>query len=326
MDNSQMVDDDPERFQVARDGDHMMVPFQCDTCQFMNVRNRLPCPGSAQDALLLKCLRRVILDCFWSRERSTVQGNWNSIRKSMAVGQTMGMGGEVLPTLGPFPIGDCSGVAISCIMMERSLQPGKNAKTIQFETLRKTRSAHANYAHASCFGTGDTTMQDDGNGSRMSHAVSNSFWFKRFNTGCHRRMGDIWLPDKAASRYVIDACFSLLERNWSDIWERDKHDGFALRRVATAACLILAGYFGGLRGEEINTVDLGVTRKHWDEATKHVGHPHVPLMLTGKFKKQKGLKLFSQPLAAETQGGRKIQVWFHRLMYVLEQANILTAP
>ena len=140
----------------------------------------------------------------------------------------MGMGGEVLPTLGPFPIGDRSGVAIACIMMERSLQPGKNAKTIQFETLRKTRSAHANYAHASCFGTGDTTMQDDGNGSRVSHAVSNSFWFKRFNAGCHRRMGDIWLPDKAVSRYVIDACFSLLERDWSDIWERDKHDGFAL--------------------------------------------------------------------------------------------------
>ena len=78
--------------------------------------------------------------------------------------------------------------------------------------------------------------------------------------------------------------------------------------------MIRAGYFGGLRGKEIKKVDLGVTRKHWGEATKHVGHPHVPLMLTGKFKKQKGLKIFSQPLAAETQGGRKIQVWFHRLM------------
>ena len=39
MDDSKMVDDDPKRFQVARDGDHMMVPFQCDTCQFMNVRS-----------------------------------------------------------------------------------------------------------------------------------------------------------------------------------------------------------------------------------------------------------------------------------------------
>ena len=76
----------------------------------------------------------------------------------MGVSQTMDIGGEVLPTLGPFPIGDRSRVAIACIMMERLLQLGKNAKTIQFETLRKTCLAHANYAHASCFGTGDSTM------------------------------------------------------------------------------------------------------------------------------------------------------------------------
>ena len=90
--------------------------------------------------------------------------------------------------------------------------------------------------------------------------------------------------------------------------------------------MILAGYFGGLWGEGINKVDLGVTRKHWDKATKHIAHPPVPLMLTGKFKKQKGLKLFSQPLASETQGGRKIQVWFHQMIYALEQYNITPGP
>ena len=60
MDDSKMVEDDPKRFQVARDGVHMMVLFQCDTCQFMNVRKLLPCPGNAQDELLMKCLCRVI--------------------------------------------------------------------------------------------------------------------------------------------------------------------------------------------------------------------------------------------------------------------------
>ena len=182
----------------------------------------------------------------------------------MVEGQAMGLGGEDLPTLGLFPIGDCSGVAIACIMMQRSLKPGKNAKTIQFEKLRKTRSAYANYSHASCFGTGDLTMQDNGNRSQVSHAVTNSFWFKRFNAGCHRRMGDIWLPNKAVSRYVIDGCFRVLERDLSDIWDRDKNDVFALWRVATAACVIIAGYFKGLQGEEINKVDLSVTQKHWE--------------------------------------------------------------
>ena len=66
-------------------------------------------------------------------------------------------------------------IHFACIMMKRSLKPGKNAKTIQFKTLHNTCSAHANYAHASCFGTDDSTMQDDCNGSLVSHAVTNSF-------------------------------------------------------------------------------------------------------------------------------------------------------
>ena len=102
-----------------------------------------------------------------------------------------------------------------------------------FITAREERQNHsiqnvANYAHASYFGTGDSTMQNDGNGSRVSHDVTNSFWFKRFRAGCHRCMGDILLPDKAVSRHMIDGCFRLLEREWSDIWERDKHDIFLL--------------------------------------------------------------------------------------------------
>ena len=109
--------------------------------------------------------------------------------------------------------------------------------------------------------------------------------------------------DKAVSLYVIGGCFRVLERDWSDIWDRDKDDVFALRRVAMAACVMIAGYFGGLQGEEINKVDLSVTRKHWKGATGQVEHAHVPLMLLGKFKKQKGIKLFCQPLVSVTKGG-----------------------
>ena len=62
IDDSKMEDDDPKRFEVARDGDHMMFPFQCDTCQFMNVKKRLPIPRNMQDVSLQVCIRRVSLD------------------------------------------------------------------------------------------------------------------------------------------------------------------------------------------------------------------------------------------------------------------------
>ena len=311
MDDRNMVDDDPNQFQEGRDGDHMMIQFQCDTCHFVNVQKRLPFCESYVDDLLLMCIRRVILDSMWSRERSTVRGNLSLVRSSIKEGELLGLGAEVsFPPLGPFPTEDQSGIALACIMMMRSLKPGRNASRIQFETLRKTRSCHSNYSHASYYGTGDTFMHDDGNGARVSHAVSNSVWFKRFLQGCHRRMGDVWLPDKAVSRYVIGGCFNVLTRWWDDIIERDKTDTFALRRVATAACIIISGYYGGLRGEEINKVDVGATRKHWKGAIAHPKHPHVPLILSGKFKKQTSLKVFYQPLALMTAAVRPLQMWF----------------
>ena len=49
--------DDPHRFQVARNGDHMMVPFQCDLCHFMNIQKRAPLESSQQDELLKLAIR-----------------------------------------------------------------------------------------------------------------------------------------------------------------------------------------------------------------------------------------------------------------------------
>ena len=31
------VKEDRERYLIARDGDHLIVPFQCDTCNFRNL-------------------------------------------------------------------------------------------------------------------------------------------------------------------------------------------------------------------------------------------------------------------------------------------------
>ena len=46
--------------------------------------------------------------------------------------------------------------------------------------------------------------------------------------GCQRCMGNVWLPDKAVSRYGVGECFCVLEREWNDTWDRDKEDYFAL--------------------------------------------------------------------------------------------------
>ena len=37
MGEDESESEDADRFQVARKGDSMMVPFQCDNCHFMNI-------------------------------------------------------------------------------------------------------------------------------------------------------------------------------------------------------------------------------------------------------------------------------------------------
>jgi hypothetical protein len=67
-------EEDKLHFAVARPGYHLFFSFQCELCHFWNLHGRPPRLGSGLlgDVELLKCLRRVNLDAFWSREPSTV--------------------------------------------------------------------------------------------------------------------------------------------------------------------------------------------------------------------------------------------------------------
>jgi hypothetical protein len=46
----------PDDFLRARDGDHAMVPFECDLCVFRKLRNWSPDPTSPPNKLLEACI------------------------------------------------------------------------------------------------------------------------------------------------------------------------------------------------------------------------------------------------------------------------------
>ena len=56
---------DKMRFLAARDGDHLVTPFQCELCHFHNIMERDPQDNLASDVRLLKLFRRASLDAFW---------------------------------------------------------------------------------------------------------------------------------------------------------------------------------------------------------------------------------------------------------------------
>jgi hypothetical protein len=299
LDEKLLEDDDPMRFKEARDGDHLVCLFQCDECHFVNMKGRPSRPGNLFDELVLVCVRRASLDSLWARERSTVKSNLLEGVRYLSICRSMGLEEEAYPARGLFPCADIWGMRVACAILMRSMDKGKNAVTIQYETMRKLRSHIANFVHTCPGGIGARFMGEEGAAGAVSNSPTNSEWFRRFMKGCHRRMGDVWMPDRPVTIQELLKCLMLLEEDW-EVFEKDPEG--RLRAAATATMLI-TGFFGALRGEEIVRADLGAIRKYWDEAVACAGAEHIPLMLAGRFKREVGEKLFCQPLAATTKSG-----------------------
>jgi hypothetical protein len=58
--------DDKERYVDARDGDNLLVSFECDVCIFQKLWDREPNSELEVEKLAMMCIRRVNLDAFWS--------------------------------------------------------------------------------------------------------------------------------------------------------------------------------------------------------------------------------------------------------------------
>ena len=74
----------------ARDGDHLMAPFECDRCIFWRLAGRNPSLSSDQDKLLLACIRRANLDSLWARSSPTVYQNMRKVIQSLEFSATLG--------------------------------------------------------------------------------------------------------------------------------------------------------------------------------------------------------------------------------------------
>jgi hypothetical protein len=95
-------------FAVAQPGDHLFCPVQCELCHFQNLQGRSPQVGSRLlgDVELLKYLRWVNLDAFWSWEPSTISQNLGEINRALQSLHEMGMLNPTLPKMGPFKLED----------------------------------------------------------------------------------------------------------------------------------------------------------------------------------------------------------------------------
>ena len=215
---------DLKSFGWARNGDDLLVSFECDFYVFGKLFDHEPdVTGNHQDAYAMACIRGVILDAFWSRARGTVEANTAKVRGGLRISQSLGMKGPY-ENPGPLPPYDHCGYEVEIQIVVSSLGKGRYSETHkQWDTIRKFRTCYSNQMRSAREANSYPLVLVDTSGKlyqRLAKDACGSLWFTRFTEGCRIIMGQDWRPNQAIS---IELIHRLLEK--SEEKARSANDG-----------------------------------------------------------------------------------------------------
>lgn len=301
----------------ARKGDNMMSPFECDRCIFHKLRQAPPDPQNVKDKLLLACIRRANLDAFWSRSSETVSSHVGQVRSMLALADLVGIRPPI-PAPGPLPSFDHCGYGVAIAMLLKSRMPGTyHSSHQQWDTVRKLRTAYGNGVRASGAANVSVTSVCDGEGKnyqRLSDDPCASLWFMRFVTGCKRRMGQDWRPDRAMTPQLMQHLLARVENRVMDLpGEANK---VARHRWIYAGTYFAISYVLSLRGPEGLLMDLEGLRKHFNSQFGDDGSPekHVVIALLGQVKGEHNERQHLIPSVNVTKSGIEVRRWVRRTL------------
>ena len=293
---------DKDRFIVGRDGDHFMVPFQCELCHFRNIQGRNPIMELQSDDMLLEFARRASLDAFWKSEPATVKTNTGAINRIIKTQQKFQMH-SLLPQMGPNPLEDTWGMGQAIAVLDKSLDKGRYASNVQWSTFRKTCSALTNAFQAGVGGLNERVGAYEKNKTWISGSPTFNFTFTRFAEGCHKRVGEIVMRDEPVSIHLMKALDFHLESKWNDLSAAPNPNLHLLSRLATQGAWFFGGFCSGLRGEEMLLLEFNGTNKSLRYLDQYPPDQcsHFELVVSGRTKGQRlsGSK-FSIPVAGTT--------------------------
>lgn len=311
---------DCNRFRTARNGDDLLVSFECDSCIFGKLYKREPSSSSTQDCLALACIRRINLDAFWSRARSTVEANASKVREGLKNSRKIGLDGPYLDP-GPLPSHDHCGYEVAIQMVLSSLDAGRYADSHkQWDTIRKLRSCYSNQVRAARDANCIALVLADTKGvayQRLAVDVCGSLWFQRFMLGCKRRMGQDWRPNQALGIKLLHRVLNLAENrarsSGSQFEERDK---WIMAGGYFCICFVLS-----LRSPEGLMTDLEGLIKYFDDKADNVVIP-----LLGRFKGEHHAKQHLLPCQNITGSGLNVKLWVKRIIGVHRASNRINGP
>ena len=303
-----VIEKDRSRFLQGREGDHLLTTFQCDLCHFRNLKGHSPL-DAYEDNQLLFYIRRANLDAFWARETGTVKNTKRDVASIIRNTASFGLK-NVLPKMGPFPVIDSHGMGLAVCMLRRSLDTGKNERTIQFATTQKMKSSYANVWRASINGNIGAVAVRDTAKMTYSSCPTHGEWFERFTRGMHERMGDKVIQDLGIT---IEQMHALMNR-YEDRWMAAGENRVVQKGTLFPALLSVVAFCCALRGEELPLMRLFETQAHLKEAMEHPTMPHVIVVLMGRMKNEVSENNHIMPLVMITKTGLQPGKWIQRMV------------
>ena len=306
-------------FLQARDGEHLMTPFECDLCIFRKLRKADPRLNVSQDELLLVCIRRMNLDSFWARATTTVNQNRRQVNASLEFSKVLGLSGS-FEHEGPYPAHDHCGYEVACNMLLYSRKRGRHDPThTQFATIRRLRSVYSNQCRAAPQAniTHLSMVDTKGKYSRFATDKCGSLWFQRFIIGCENRMGVIWKPNLALSIPLLLAVLAEVEiRIWEAVGEED-HNLWIVFSTYSVVSYVLS-----LRGNEGVLLDLQGINEKW----KSNDGTFILIALLGKMKGENLDRSHLIPCANITSTGIKVKYIVRRLAKLKRSQKLFDGP
>lgn len=297
------------RYRQGRDGDDLLVAFECDFCVFRKVYGRPPNETLELDRFGMGCIRRVVLDSFWSRSRSTVNSNTYRYREIIRMYRSLGFEPPYSPP-GPLPPHDHCGYKIAILMVAKSLEPGRHSAThMQWDTVRKIRASYSNQIRASAVSNSTTLTLSDNKGSgyeRVTVDPCGSLWFNRFMTGCKNRMGQDCRPNRAISSALMVELLRLAESRIRDAEHFEDRE-----RWVMAGCYFCFCFVVSLRSPEGLMTDLeGLT------SYANSSNDFVIIPLKGQVKGENHTRQHLLHSVNTTDSGIEVRAWIRRLMTI----------
>ena len=314
---------DEERFLVARSGDFLHFPFQCDLCWFRNLKYRSPRNYSADsDVRLLEYIRRVNLDEMWSREPGTVRSIRTNLAKMIKYCKELAVDPD-LPKIGPWPVGDKVGFHVALSQLRFSQEKGINEMShLQYDTIRKIRTAYSHVHEVSAmandsFSHSFRTLT----GKIFSNSTypTQSRFFRKYMEGMLERMGK-----QTKANMVLDykVLHKILESFEIEL-EKSSTPNNRKRWIIMCGAFMLLGFVLALRGPEGFMIEAHglVSHLHYgledDPENQDISFVVIPLL--GRFKNEERERWHLMLSVSETESGFKVRKWVERLAEVLVQ-------